>query len=283
MASLPPTAPLRKTVGLARTAVRLASALVDLALPAVCAGCGELGTPWCATCASFLDRSAAYPRIVAGRVGRAATPHGVVVAAGPYDGPLRSAIVAFKDGGRRDLLPVLAPAMRAALVTALTITADEPGGPGEPCEVSEPVYVVPAPSSPRSRRVRGDVPTHLLIRAALAGAGVLPGRTLVWAPVLRHTRRVADQARLTRLERTGNTDHAFTVRPGTPVTSGAPVLVADDVVTTGATARECVRALVGVGARPIAVCALAFTPARETGTPGTTDTTGTTGMSVLST
>lgn len=232
--------------------VRPAGALIDLALPTVCGGCGSLGTPWCPSCAAVLDRAAATARIVAGRAGSACAPGGAVVACAPYEGVLAAALVAFKDAERRDLLHVLAPVMRAALVAALTITPAVPPG-------DAPILVVPAPSSPRSVRRRGDVPTHALVRAALAGAGVLTGRTLVWAPILRHGRRVADQAALTREQRADNIDQAFTVVAPASL-RGSPAVVADDVITTGATARECVRALRSFGVTPFAVCALAATP-----------------------
>lgn len=224
--------------------------LAGLALPQACGGCRTLGTPWCCDCAHEVARETSLARIVSGRAGTACGPGGVVLAAAPYAGPLRSAVVAFKDGGRRDLLSVLAPVMRAVLVEALTRRADD----------GAPIAVVPAPSSTRSRRTRGDVPLHLLVRRALDGADVLTGRTVLWAPVLHAGRVVADQSRLSRQDRRTNVQGAFVVgAPYVDSVKGLDVVVADDVVTTGATARECVRALREAGARPIAVAALAAT------------------------
>lgn len=234
--------------------MRAIGAVADLALPSVCGGCGAVGTPWCPECRAVLARATARPRIVAGRAGSACAPDGPVVAAGAYEGVVRRCLVDFKDHGRRDLIGVLAPPLRAALLTAIAMRP----------ELGPVVPIVPAPSSPRSRRERGDVPTHLLVRAALADLDVLTGRSCVWTPVLRHARRVGDQARLSRTERARNTDHAFVLarplaRP--QVSVGRDVLVVDDVVTTGATVRECVRVLREAGARPVAVVALAATPA----------------------
>lgn len=238
-------------------------ALVDLAVPVSCGGCTAPGTPWCPDCARELDRAAAYPRLVAGPAGTACAPEGFVVAAAPYAGVLRHAVAAFKDGERRDLASVLAPPLRAAIVTAVALAADR-------APLSEDILaVVPAPSSRRSRRVRGDVPTHVLARQALAGVEVLIGRPCAWAPVLRHARAVSDQARLTRAERAANTERAY-VSTDAGSLCGRDVLVVDDVVTSGATARECVRALRAAEARPIAVAALASTP-RHAATAGAPD------------
>ena len=238
-----------------RPAARALAALGDLAVPLLCGGCGAPGTPWCPTCGAALARATGSPRIVGGRAGAACSPDGPVVAAGRYEGIVREALVGFKDHGRRDLLDVLASPLRAAILTALAVRPD----------TGVVLPVVPAPSSARSRRERGDVPTHLLVRRALVGLDVLTGRACVWAPVLRHGRPVGDQVGLTRAARARNTDHAFTldVRAVRALggLAGRDLLVVDDVVTSGATARECVRVLREAGGRPVAVAALAATPA----------------------
>lgn len=241
-----------------RLAGRAVAAMTDLALPLLCGGCGATGTPWCPECGTALARATSSPVIVAGRAGAACSPDGPVVAAGRYEGVVRRAVVEFKDHGRRDLLDVLAPPLRAAIVTALAVRPD----------ADAVLPIVAAPSSARSRRERGDVPTHLLARRALVGLDVLTGRTCVWAPVLRHGRAVTDQAGLSRAARARNTAHAFLL-DGRAVRAlgglaGRDVLVVDDVVTTGATVRECVRVLREAGARPLAVATLAATPADPT-------------------
>src|SRR4051794_32079540 len=63
-----------------------------------------------------------------------------VVAAGRYRGPLRSAVIAYKERGRRDLA--------AALSTVLVAPLAQVAGSGE-------VWLVPAPSRPAAARARG--------------------------------------------------------------------------------------------------------------------------------
>ncbi|MDO5627530.1 MAG: phosphoribosyltransferase family protein [Mobilicoccus sp.] len=214
---------------LLRGAGGAAAAVADLVLPARCGGCGVGGSSWCAACAGEFGRLTAHPRLVAVRA--SGCPR--LVAAADYDGTVRRAVVAFKDGGRRDLRSVLAEGLRAALLSAI---ADLP-------ESTSPVLIVPAPSSPAARRIRGDVPLHLLGREAVQGLPLLTGRLCVWAPILRHTRRVGDQAGLSRTQRGSNVGHAFGVLPGAVLPPDAVVIIVDDVVTTGATLAECARAI----------------------------------------
>ncbi len=84
---------------------------------------------------------------------------------------------------------------------------------------------------------------------------------MVLARVLRHTRPVADQARLGRAERTANLRGALATREASrALVVGATCLVVDDVVTTGATLAEAARALRRAGARHVAAATVAATP-----------------------
>ncbi|WP_344016151.1 hypothetical protein, partial [Streptomyces thermospinosisporus] len=84
-------------------------------------------------------------------------------------------------------------------------------------------------------------------RIALAAAGVLrrdglPARV---APVLRQRPGVADQAGLTAAQRLANLTGALTVAPGGErlLIGGGPVVLVDDVMTTGASLAEAARAV----------------------------------------
>ncbi|HSO64054.1 MAG TPA: phosphoribosyltransferase family protein [Ornithinibacter sp.] len=241
-------------------------AAVDLVLPAGCAVCGDAGGPLCRPCRGDL-RASALPGGAA-LVTPAPPPPGMphCWAAARFEGALRSAITAYKDEDRRDLRPLLAQALALGLSTALatdpTLRLAVASG--------ERVLVVPLPTSLDSRRRRGDDPVADLARAAvdhLRGADAVP---LAVAPVLAHVRAVADQARLGRVARRANLAGAIDVTPGgRDAVRGSACVLADDVVTTGATLTEAARALRAHGAPHVVAVAVAATPRRSRGSRDT--------------
>lgn len=122
--------------------------------------------------------------------------------------------------------------------------------------MSEISAVVPVPLSQARLRERGFNQAGLLARtvASMKGLRLLDG-------VLLRTRHTDRQARLTPGERATNVAQAFSVpRDQRGRVEDAHLLLIDDVLTTAATAQECVRALCSAGARAVSV--LAFARAR---------------------
>jgi predicted amidophosphoribosyltransferase len=129
-----------------------------------------------------------------------------------------------------------------------------------PADPTARTVLVPVPSSRRSRRARGHDPVRDLARAAASGLR-RQGLPVVVLPVLRQSRRVADQAGLGSGERRRNLAGALGVRAGwRSRLDGRLVLLVDDVVTTGSTLREAQRVLAGVGARVLGAATVASTP-----------------------
>lgn len=191
--------------------------LLDLLLPSACASCDRSGPVLCDACSADLT-AAPLERDVGGLR---------VVAAGPYAGSARPALLAHKERGRLRLARPLGGALAAA-VTAL----DLPG----------PLLLVPVPSSRAAVRARGHDHGLRLAEAAarsLTACGV-PARA---APVLRQVRATADQAGLDAAARAANLAGALVCRRR----PAGPVVVVDDVVTTGATLAEAARALRAAG------------------------------------
>ncbi|GAA2745430.1 ComF family protein [Terrabacter aerolatus] len=253
---------------LARAVARLReSDLVDLVLPRECGGCLRAGTHWCLRCDGALATLAFEVAGGAVRQGRAVrpadrgggpwvVPHPLpdgmppVHSWGVYADPLRAAVSAWKDVGRRDLEAVLTPLLAASVDGALS-------GSGW---VDGVVLVVPAPSSRRAVRERGDTPLETLCRGAVARLSGRAGPILRVAPALRHVRRVQDQSGLGTVERRGNLDQALSVIPlWDNVIRGRRVLLVDDVVTTGATFAEAARALRAAGSGPVVCATMAAT------------------------
>lgn len=147
-----------------------------------------------------------------------------VVAAGVHAGLRRDAVLAWKLRGASGLDPLMAHHLASAV---LTLVGD-----------AESVTLVPVPSTRRSRRERGrDLVADLAAAAArdLGRAGVDAAATRG----LRLVRQTRDQHALGREERALNVARSMRAS-GRP---RGPVVVVDDVVTTGSTLREAVRAL----------------------------------------
>lgn len=232
-------------------------ALVELAAPSACAGCGRPGLRWCEACEAAVRVTA--PRAWA----PTPCPPGFPPTwSGPaYDGTVRAAVVAWKDGGRADLTAVLAPVLRDVLAAALAASPVH----GRAVRGGVPVALVPAPSARRSTRQRGEHRVGSLVAATARGAA--PLRVV---DALELGRAVADQAGLGAAERRRNLAGAVRVRRGREEgLVRMPCVVVDDVVTTGATLTECARALRAGGSGPVVAVTLAATRRRGGGGAGT--------------
>jgi predicted amidophosphoribosyltransferase len=125
-------------------------------------------------------------------------------------------------------------------------------------EVEGPLVLVPVPSRPSTVRARGHDPTGALV----AAAGRLTGAPAV--PLLRTRPGLRDQAGLDAGERSANLAGSLhcpsaALRRLARRCPRARIVVCDDVITTGATAREAQRALESVGLEVAAVAAVAAT------------------------
>jgi predicted amidophosphoribosyltransferase len=225
----------------------LTDALADLVLPRTCAGCALPGAVLCRRCAVLL----AVPSLAAPR----RFPEGFppTVAAGAYAGPVRPAVIAFKERGRSELARPLGAAL--ALAVAAVVSGVPDGGPR-----SRSVLLVPVPSSPAALRTRGrDHVRELAVRAVaeLRTAGVAAAE----ARLLRRRGRLRDSAGLSAAQRRANLAGTF-VPTGSRRPSGLLVLV-DDVVTSGATLTEAAAVLAAYGRPddpPVLAAVVAATP-----------------------
>jgi predicted amidophosphoribosyltransferase len=219
------------------------AALLDLVLPAPCAGCGGHG-PWCEACADVLAEAARHPL---GPARPDPTPAGFprAVAAARYDGAVRGALLAHKERGRLGLAVPLGRALAAAVGCL-----DLPGR----------VVLVPVPSSRAAVRERGHDHARRLARAAARALTDL-GRPAEVSPILAVARRVGDQSALDAAGRAVNLAGAF--RAVGPALAGQPVVVVDDVVTTGASLVEAARALAAAGVVVQAAATVAATTRRR--------------------
>ncbi len=151
-----------------------------------------------------------------------------ILAPDAYGAALADAIVRMKHAGRPETARLL-----AGRITARWPAPPIPGA-----------ALVPVPLHPRDQRARGYNQAALLA-GHLAGAWDLPVRD-----VLRRTRRSGGQGGRDPAGRQAAVAGAFAVRSrALQRLGGRPVLLVDDVVTTGATARETARVLRAAGVR----------------------------------
>jgi predicted amidophosphoribosyltransferase len=220
--------------------VTLRDAALDLLLGGACVGCGRPGRSLCPRCRAALPR-------VARPVWPDPVPPGLAQpwSAAPYDGVVRSALLALKERHVAGLTDPLGGLLARAVAAAAT----------------GPVLLVPVPSRPGAARARGHEPLLTVCRRA---AALVPGARL--APVLRSRGGVRDQAGLTATERAENLAGSMWC-PSAAVrrVAGRPsrIVVCDDVLTTGATAREAQRALAAAGLDVLGVATVAATVRRR--------------------
>jgi len=176
-------------------------------------------------------------------------------AAAAYDGVVRSALLEYKERGRLCLRAELANCLVVSVLAALRSAAPT-GLYGQPA-----VLLVPVPSAKATRKARGHYPVRAMARTACAQLKPA-GLDVRTCDVLRQTRTVADQSGLDIGARYANLAGALGVAKPFSV-RGRRVIVVDDIVTTGATALEAVRALTAAGATVCAVACVAATAKRS--------------------
>jgi predicted amidophosphoribosyltransferase len=228
----------------------LVAGLTDLIWPVRCVHCAAPGRTLCVNCVGpgepfeldvALDSGAVVP----------------VMAAGAFADGLRTAILAYKERGRRDMCRELGELLTMSSAAAINAAA-----------AAGSVALVAVPSSRAAARERGGQHVLRLARIVAGRLGVP-----VALDALSLARVTRDSAGLGIAERRANLSGAMTAAAPPMVAGPLAVLVLDDVVTTGATLGEAVRALRAAGWSVAGAATIAATPrlfpsARETGRTG---------------
>lgn len=208
---------------------------------ALCADCVArfaAARPRCARCAIGLGMAASC----CGDCQRQPPPFEHTICVADYAFPWDALIAAFKFQGRAELAGLLATRLAAAVRTA----ARPP-----------PALVLPVPLSPRRQAERGYNQAWELARRVARSLGLRADAHLLQRPL-----ETAHQAELDRGERQRNLRSAFMADPRRrAVLQGARVALVDDVMTTGATAREAATVLRRAGAAAVELWVVARTPA----------------------
>lgn len=221
---------------------------LELLAPDVCSVCeGPAdGIPgWCAPCLAGLpwhppDRCAVCGAVLGGRrcPACAREPWSAAHTVLRYEAPVVGLVGTWKFGPD--------PGMSRGLGAVFEATV------GPRARQGDRPLVVPVPQSAAAWRARGFSPALDLARAMVRATG---GRMV---HSLTRARRAGPQVGLTARERSRNVRGLFRVPARNQArVRGRRVLLVDDVVTTGATARECARCLGDAGATEVVVAALA--------------------------
>ena len=225
-------------------------AWLDLVQGGCCVGCGHPGRSLCRACRAALPD-------VARAVRPTPCPDGLApcLAAGEYADLLRALVVAHKERSVYSLVGPLAACLATAVEPAV--------GTG----TATTTVLVPVPSTPAVVRGRGHDPVLRMARLAARRLRRRTGASVEVRQLLVQRLAVADQAGLGSVERARNRDGSMAVAAGARARLAArrvpvEVVLVDDVLTTGTTAREAQRALEDGGVPVLAVAVVAATRRR---------------------
>lgn len=280
-----PSHPVQRLLQVASAA---AKDLLGLIVPVECVACGAPDRDLCAGCARRIRILTARPARVESHAPALIEASGGVllpaVAAGPYRNELSLAILAFKRHGTAALASELASALARALAAAAGTAARGDGA----------VLLVPVPTSGSAFLRRGFDPLRLLLARVRRDRRLPAG--ILWAEALQPRRRglregaaltlgtvfsagggsqkgLGRSQRRSRVAGSLETRHHVRIlgqgagiRTGRRTVAslrGRRCLVVDDVLTTGATAREAGRALEAAGAVVVGLVTVAYVPLPE--------------------
>lgn len=278
----------KSLTGLAGALKSASGALGEVLMPRTCPCCAVpvaygAGSPLCEACLPQLRSALAkVERVYALQpLDGAAAPE--VRAASRYEGIMPRALLALKNAGRTDLLPLLGEGLARSVYELLRAHRVELQ-PESASSVPVEVLLIPAPSSAQSVRRRGYAPANLLVQEAARQLnkrlpasvrvravdviGYVPrgrrgsGASLssrVGAFLLSASETKNEQKSLGAVGRAERMHGALRVMEPALCT-GRVSVICDDVVTTGATASEMVRVLQESGSRVLGVCAVAAVP-----------------------
>ena len=194
----------------------------QLILPESCIGCGDGTRAMCAICQ---EKLLIRPALLGGE-------DFPLAASLTYDELSAKIILAAKEDGSRSARTLISEAIAAAALLAIK---------HERANASKPLRLLWIPSSNRARRRRGgDFLAPIAFQVAKITSSQL-GIQVIPDQLLRVRRDVLDQSRLSALDRDRNLHGAFTATQRWQ--GSGQVILIDDVVTTGSTLREAVRAL----------------------------------------
>lgn len=220
------------------------ASLSNLIYPPQCLGCRAAGSLLCGRCSCLWSGRPIYSQLSGVRM----------LTTTKYSGQVAPIVLAAKEQGSLAARQILADSIARSIQALLTESASNP------CQA----VLVNIPSRASARRRRGENHSWALL-GEVQKSLLRVDRTCPWeislASPFRLLRRVQDQSGLDQEKRHQNLHMALTVpAEHFPILFSNNVVIVDDVVTSGSTCREAIRALRERGIAPLGVVAACASP-----------------------
>ena len=193
--------------------------LKELIYPNICLCCGKTGVKICHNCSKYW---LANPN-------KSKVENNCLFFVTTYDETTSPIILAAKESGNREAVKLIARSITNSISFAILNLG-----------IAQPINLVSIPSQLSAIRRRGRDHIKDLVQEVITQLNK-QNIDAVYLPILKPIKKIKDQSDLNGLQRKENMSHAFIVKTS-PISQSA-VIVIDDLVTTGASILEGVRAL----------------------------------------
>lgn len=193
--------------------------LKELIYPNICLCCGKTGVKICHNCSKYW---LANPN-------KSKVENNCLFFVTTYDETTSPIILAAKESGNREAVKLIAGSITNSISFAILNLG-----------IAQPINLVTIPSQLSAIRRRGRDHIKDLVQEVITQLNK-QNIDAVYLPILKPIKKIKDQSDLNGLQRKENMSHAFIVKTS-PISQSA-VIVIDDLVTTGASILEGVRAL----------------------------------------
>jgi predicted amidophosphoribosyltransferase len=193
--------------------------LKELIYPNICICCGKTGAKICHNCSKYW---LAKPN-------KSKVENNCLFFVTTYDETTSPIILAAKELGSREAVKLIAVSITSSISFAILNLG-----------LSQPIYLVTIPSQLSEIRRRGRDHIEDLVQEVITQLRQ-QNIDAIYLPILKPIKKIKDQSDLNGLQRKENMSHAFIVK-SSPISQSAVILI-DDLVTTGASIQEGVRAL----------------------------------------
>ena len=193
--------------------------LKELIYPNICLCCGKTGVKICHNCSKYW---LANPN-------KSKVENNCLFFVTTYDETTSPIILAAKESGNREAIKLIARSIASSISFAILNLG-----------IAQPINLVTIPSQLSAIRRRGRDHIKDLVQEVITQ---LHNQNIDanYLPILKPIKKIKDQSDLNGLQRKENMSQAFIVK-SSPISQSAVILI-DDLVTTGASIHEGVRAL----------------------------------------